>query len=105
MDDFLNKKTNDNEEVLDAKKLEFKFFKEKRTTRTYIYNLEHFIPDPKNLKGVLKVIKKALGTACTKKETEFGLAYGFNGDCKKRIADELINNGFVKVEDFKKGEL
>lgn len=104
-DDFLNKKTEDKDEVLETTKIEFKFFKEKRTTRTYIYNLEHFITDPDILKTVLKKLKKSLGTACTKKDTEFGLAYGFNGDFRKRIAQELIASGIVSADDFKKSDL
>lgn len=107
MDDFLNKKTNSDKdkEVDENKKIELKFFKEKRTSRTYIYNMENYITEPEKLADIMKNIKKSLGTACTYKKTEFGKGYGFNGDLRTRIAKELIDTGMIKNEDFKNNYL
>jgi len=103
MDDFL-KRNNDNstqgpsEEV---KKIEFKFIKEKRASRTYVFNLEHFIKDETELKNLVRNIKISLGTACIKNETEFGTGYGFNGDFAPKIKNYLLENRVVEKDAFK----
>ncbi len=102
MDDFFKTKVNDGEKIgLDEKKIEFKFVKEKRASRTYVLNLEHYVNDPVKLELLLKNIKKSMGTGCIKKETEFGLGYGFNGDLKNRIIQYLIENEIVTKNAFK----
>jgi translation initiation factor 1 (eIF-1/SUI1) len=104
MDDFLKKKP-DNDNILDDKKIEFKHFKEKRTTRTYIYNLEHYVTDPVHLEALLVKLKRSLGTGCIQKNTDFGMAYGLNGDCRKRIVRYLLNKKIVTEYAFKKIDL
>lgn len=102
MDDFLTRNKEHKQDIDTEKKIEFRFFKEKRSTRTYIYNLDIFITDPNKLKTFLKKLKKSLGTSCTKKNTDFGLAYGFNGDLKSRIKHEIIKNNIATENDFLK---
>jgi|SRR5579863_4264049 hypothetical protein len=103
MDDFLKKNNNGVTQGLtnESKKIEFKFIKEQKTSRTYIYNLEYFVRDDKALKDVIRNIKISLGTACIKKDTEFGLGYGFNGDFSEKIKTYLLENNIVDKEAFK----
>ena len=102
MEDFLKTKVNDAEKIgIDEKKIEFKLLKEKKASRTYVLNLEHYVTDPAKLELLLKNIKKSMGTGCIKKETEFGLGYGFNGDLKNRIVQYLIDNEIVPKNAFK----
>ena len=102
MDDFLMRKKEHKNIIVTKKKLEFRYFKEKRSTRTYLYNIETFIKEPDELKTFLKKLKKNLGTSCTKKKTEFGIAYGFNGDLQTRIKQEIIKNNIATENDFVK---
>lgn len=102
MDDLLTLHTENKDIVTDKKQIEFKFFNEKRTNRTYIYNLEEYIRDPELLKVFLKKLKKNLGTSCTQKKTEFGVAYGFNGDQQQRIKQAIIDNKIATIDDFVK---
>ena len=102
MDDFLRKNTNEeNKLCLVDKKIEFRYIKEKRTSRTYIFNLDHYIKDDEKVKLLLISLKKTLGTACIKKENEFGVGYGFNGDFTARITQYLIDNKIVTKDAFK----
>jgi hypothetical protein len=101
MDDFLKKNDNTKLAKLDDKKIEFKQIKEKRATRTYIFNLDVYIQDPVKLDLILVEIKKSLGTACVKKETEFGIGYGFNGAFERKIRDQLVDKYKVTANAFK----
>ena len=105
MDDFLNKNKNEtdpnHEPAAEVKKIEFKYIKEKRCMRTYILNLEHHIQDDATRANLMTRLKKALGTACVYKETEFGFGYGINGDFKKKITSYLVDNNIVPKEAFK----
>ena len=74
---------------------------EKRTSRTYIYNLHYFV-DEKKISSVIKNIKKSLGTNSIKKTNDDGIYYGFNGDCKKRIIEYLIKKKIVEKKDIMK---
>ncbi len=103
MDDFL--KRNDDISTQgpseEAKKIEFKFIKEKRASRTYIYNLEHFVKDEQDLKNLVRNIKISLGTSCIKNDTEFGAGYGFNGDFTTKIKAYLLAHNIVDKDAFK----
>jgi hypothetical protein len=101
MDSFL-KKNNDDVKAAPAeeKKIEFKCIKEKKCMRTYMFNLEHFISDAKQLDIATTGIQKAIGTGCTKKETDFGIGYGFNGDLAKRIKKYLLDKKLVVENNF-----
>ena len=103
MDDFLkrNDDTSTKGPSEEAKKLEFKFIKEKRASRTYIYNLEHFVKDEQELKNLVRNIKISLGTSCIKNDTEFGTGYGFNGDFAPKIKAYLLNQRIVDKDAFK----
>ncbi len=106
MDDFLKKYNETNEEIgIGEKKIEYKLIKEKRATRTYVLNLEHYISDKTKLDATLKNLKKSMGTACVKKEEKdtgnTGIWYGFNGDLKTRITKYLVDNDIVPKTAFK----
>ena len=103
MDDFLKKHDTiiSRDIVSDAKKIEFKQIKEGRFFITYMFNLEHFIKDAKLLSECIGRLKKAMGTACSYKETQFGYAYGFNGDLIIKIKAWLTENKIVIKTDFK----
>lgn len=106
MDDFLKKDNEVNEGVgIGEKKIEYKLIKEKRATRTYVLNLDHFITDKTKLETTIKNLKKSMGTACVKrdsKETDgTGDWYGFNGDLKARITQYLTDNEIVPKTAFK----
>lgn len=103
MDDFLRK----NETVVqqgalvEVKKIEFKYIKEKRCMRTYVLNLEHFVQEEKDREELMTKLKKALGTACVYKETDFGFGYGVSGDFSVKIKAYLIDNKIVTKDAFK----
>lgn len=83
-------------------KIELKNFKEKKTTRTYIYNLDKFISDPKKLEDVISTLKKkVLATSCIEKDTDTGKIYGFQGIHEIKIKKYLIDNNYVQDSDFK----
>ena len=65
------------------------FFKEKKTSRTYIIGLDGFMT-PDEVKNFVIGAKKKLGTAILEKQDEtFGTMYGFNGDHRSRIQEFL----------------
>ncbi len=103
MDDFLKKNDTiiSHDTVSDVKKIEFKQIKEGRFFITYIYNLEYYIKDAKLLSVCISKLKKVMGTACSYKETQFGYAYGFNGDLIIKIKAWLTDNDVVAKTDFK----
>lgn len=71
------------------KKITLKFFKEKKTSRTYIEGLEDFI----NQKEIIKLVtslKKKLGTGMLEKDIDNKKVYGFQGDHRDRIRNILI---------------
>jgi hypothetical protein len=66
------------------------FFKEKKTTRTYIIGLDGFMKS-EEVKSFVNDTKKKLGTAMLEKQDDiFGTMYGFNGDHETRIREMLI---------------
>lgn len=103
MDDFLKKSTSGSktEPTFDDKKIEFKIIKEKKSSKTYVFNLDKHIKDPAQLDTILKTLKKSLGTSCTARDTDFGHGYGFSGDFSQKIKKYLIDNGYVAKDDFK----
>ena len=103
MDDFLQKNNADAQQSppIEVKKIEFKHIKEKKCMRTYILNLEHFVPNDTDRTDLMTKLKKALGTACVYKETEFGPGYGFSGDFTVKIKTYLINNKIMTKDAFK----
>ena len=104
MDDFLKKNDNLAKEgpSIEEKKIEFKQIKECRTSKTYMFNLEHYIKDEETMKNVIKDLKKSFGTSCTWKKTEeFGFGFGFNGDFAAKIKTYLLEKKFVEKEAFK----
>jgi hypothetical protein len=104
MDEFLKKEESKKtiaETVNEVKKIEFKQIKEGKHMLTFILNLDSFIKDEKILAVVIKNLKKLLGTACVKKDTNFGPGYGFGGDFSEKIKNFLISNTSVTKDDFK----
>jgi translation initiation factor 1 (eIF-1/SUI1) len=90
------------DDKLNDSKIELKNFKEKKTTRTYIYNLDKFITDEKKLEDVITTLKKKiLATSCIEKNTETGKIYGFQGIHEVKIRKYLIDNNLAQETDFK----
>lgn len=82
------------------KKIILKFFKEKKTSRTYIYGLHDFMTDEEVVKFVM-YLKKKLGTGIIKKENDGIIEYGFQGDHKERIKKILISDTSIPEEKIK----
>jgi|WetSurMetagenome_2_1015567.scaffolds.fasta_scaffold254783_1 translation initiation factor 1 (eIF-1/SUI1) len=103
MDDFLKKNNSSakTEINFEDKKIEFRMIREKKSTKTYVYNLEKYIKDEAELQKLSKSLMKSLGTSCTLKDTNFGKGYGFSGDFAQRIKTYLIDNKYVTKDDFK----
>lgn len=92
----LNQITNTNTTIIVDKYVTLQFFKEKRTTRTYIVGLEEFM-DNEKIKAFVHDVKKKLGTAIFEKMDEKKvLSYGFNGDHRTKITELLIASGINK---------
>ena len=89
------------DDLLNDYKIEFRHFKEKRTNRTYIYYLDKFVTDKKKLDHILKDIKKKLGTSCIECDTDYGKAYGFQGDHERNIKKYLLDNNIVDESKIK----
>lgn len=75
-------------------KITLRLIKEKKTSRTYIEGLEKFM----SLEEIAKLIskmKKQLGTGSVEKEIQENKKtikiYGFGGDHRETIKEELIN--------------
>lgn len=83
------------------KKIEMRYVKDGKAYRTFVFNLEHYIEDKKILDGIIHGIKKTFGTSCAYKETEFGIGYGFAGDCSAKVKRYLIDKKVVVAENFK----
>lgn len=97
MDDFLNKnKTLIDDNVLNDNRIYFTFRNEKRTSRTYIWNLEKFINDEKEINEVVKQLKKKLATSSICVKDEEGVRYGFQGDHKKILVKYLME--IIKID-------
>ena len=91
-----------NEGDFDDNRIYFKVFKEKRTSRTYIYNLRHHVGDDKTLEFILKDLKKKLATSCLKKETGKAEYYGFQGNNHAdKIKKYLLEKKIVTEDVFK----
>lgn len=102
MNDILVKKVTEGPDpsYLD-KKIEMRYVKDGKAYRTFVFNLEHFIKGKKELDEIVHGIKKTFGTSCAYKETEFGVGYGFAGDCSTKIKRYLIDKKVVTSENFK----
>lgn len=72
------------------KKVTIRFFKEKKTSRTYIDGISGFLPEEK-INELVKLIKKSIGTSSMKNPDED--SYGFQGNHKDKIAKILIYAG------------
>ena len=86
--------------LFDVSKISIKYFAEKRTSRTYIYGLEKFIQDKKEVDTFCKGLKKKLATSCTEKEVDGHMVYGFQGDHQDKIKEHLVKSGIVKATDI-----
>jgi len=89
-DILLNK--NEIEPSVMDQKIDIKYMKDGRAHRTFVYNLEHYIPDKKIRDQHIKKMQQQFGTSCVYKSTPFGNAYGFGGDFSTKIKEYLISN-------------
>lgn len=102
MNDMFIKKVTEEPDLLSLdKKIEMRYLKDGKAYRTFVFNLEHFIKEKKELDVIIHGIKKTFGTSCKYKETDFGYGYGFAGDCSTKVKRYLIDKKVVTAENFK----
>lgn len=89
-DILLNK--NEIEPSVMDKKIDIKYMKDGKSHRTFVYNLEYYIPDKKVREQHIKKMQQQFGTSCAYKSTSFGNAYGFGGDFSAKIKEYLLSN-------------
>jgi len=90
-------KTTENDTSDIDKKVLLKFFKEKKTSRTYIIGLDKFM-EVSEIDKLSKDIKKRLGTGSIKVEKDGTIAYGFQGDHREAIKKILSDRNLVPKE-------
>lgn len=93
---------NNNSNILDEldKRIEIRFLKEKKTSRTYIIGLEGFIEQKKDLEKITEKMKKKFATSLLEKTLDDGrVAFGLSGDHTKKVKEYLINE--IKIPEDK----
>jgi uncharacterized Zn ribbon protein len=94
--------TEENEDILkEQKKIIIKHRKIKRSTRTYLYNIDNWM-DASELKLIKKPIQKKLATSAQVITDDEGVALTFNGDHTLIIKELIIkySGGKVTEESF-----
>jgi len=76
---------------MEDNKIDIKFCKEKKTSRTYITGLEHFLNEDE-IKTLITSIKKELGTSVYAKEN----SYGFQGEHIEKLQKILAKHPKIK---------
>lgn len=77
-----------------------KYLKDKKSKRTFISGLHHFM-NPEEIKKFIVVLTKKLGAGMCTKETDDGsFEYGFQGDHIEKIQTFLIENKIPKEAIF-----
>lgn len=103
MDDFLDSNNIDNSEKtpVDRKRIVIRHRKIKRVTRTFLYNIDHWLGDDA-IAQLAKQVKKKLATSSQVVTDEEGTALTFNGDHTQVILDLIIkySNGSLTEESF-----
>lgn len=89
MDDFLNANSNKDNTFQEKKKISIKHRKIKRATRTFLYNIDHWLNN-QEIKEAQKKLKKKLGTSSQILKDEEGTALTFNGDHTQEIQQMMI---------------
>jgi translation initiation factor 1 (eIF-1/SUI1) len=97
----VSNKTTFDDQMFADNMIEFKHFKEKKTNRTYIYNLDKHITDQKKLEKIIKDLKNKLATSCLEKKEPIGTIYGFQGDHATKIKEYFIEKKILQQSDFK----
>jgi translation initiation factor 1 (eIF-1/SUI1) len=77
-----------------------KFFREKKTSRTYILGLSDFMDGPTANKFA-NGLKKKLGTGMIETEQDGKISYGFQGDHIAKIKEFLITDAKIPKEKIK----
>ena len=103
MDNFLDaNEENENEnEIKDQKKIVIKHRKIKRSTRTFLYNIDNWM-GPAEIKGAKKLVQKKLATSSQVVEDDEGVALTFNGDHSLVIKELMIqySDGVLTEDSF-----
>jgi translation initiation factor 1 (eIF-1/SUI1) len=101
MDDFLDNNTENNDEIQEQKKIVIKHRKIKRATRTFLYNIDHWL-EPADIKPISKAIKKKLATSSQVITDDDGCALTFNGDHTLVIKDLMLkySKGLLTEDSF-----
>lgn len=102
MDGFVNKNTDSvDKDALNDNRIYFTFRNEKRTSRTYVWNLEKHIDDKKHRDKLVKELKKKLATSCIYLNDSDGSRYGFQGDHKNKLIKYLQEIGDIDSDNIK----
>lgn len=89
MDNFLDSNKGKADELQEKKQIVIKHRKIKKATRTFLYNVDHWLSDD-DIKSVQTKLKKKLGTSSQIVEDDEGKALTFNGDHTQEIKDLMI---------------
>ena len=98
MDDFLNSHIDNPEEFQEQQKIVIKHRKIKRATRTFLYNIDHWI-ETDDIKDIIKPIKKKLATSSQVITDQEGTALTFNGDHTQTIKEIMIKYSHGKITE------
>jgi translation initiation factor 1 (eIF-1/SUI1) len=90
MDDFLDAHTEQTDDLQEQKKIVIKHRKIKRATRTFLYNIDHWL-EPDDIKVVAKKVKRKLGTSSQVITDDEGTALTFNGDHTQEIRQLMLD--------------
>lgn len=97
-----NAKSNNNNLIAEIDKhIEIKFIKEGRRNKTYIYGLDDYIEDKKELKKCVEKLQKKMGTSLLEEEKDGKKCYGFGGDHVNTLKIFVINDLKVPKDKVK----
>ena len=96
MDDFLNDNTERDDGIQEKKKIVIKHRRIKRATRTYLYNIDHWM-EKDDITALKKQVQKKLATSSQVVTDDEGCALTFNGDHTSVIKDMVISNSSGKL--------
>ena len=74
------------------KHIEIKFLKEGRRNKTYVYGLDGYIEEKKDLEKFIEKLQKKLGTSLIGEEKDGKKIYAFGGDHVNVIKTIVIND-------------
>jgi translation initiation factor 1 (eIF-1/SUI1) len=82
-----------------SSKIDIKYLKERRSKRTYISGLHHFLTEEEIQKLIL-TLKKKIGAGVDEKDTDNGKEYGFQGDHVRKMKGYIMDNTKLSKDVF-----